>query len=81
MDEEVWALFHRFERRMRKLGINITYISNMPWIYMRQVNGKPVKKTFQGEHGFTIFWYPIKAGDKVEFTNRRLVFQLIREML
>ena len=80
-EDEVWAVYLRFNRRLKKLGINIECFSNVPWIYLDTVNGNKVKNTYQGEHGFTAFWYPIRLGEKVEFTNRREVFKLIREML
>lgn len=80
--KEQYGVFQRFESRMRKLNIKITYISNYPWIYMRQINGKPVKEKFLAEHGFTAFWHPVSDMDKgIEFSDRREVFKLIRKYL
>lgn len=73
--------YERFQRRMRKLGIRIIYASNIPWIYIRQINGKPVKERFLAEHGFTAFWYPIRADQEITFSDRREVFKIVRKYL
>lgn len=79
-EDEQFAMFHRFNRRMKKLGIKIEYISNIPWIYIRRINDKPVTENFQANHGFCAFWYPVKNDQTVVFSDRRKVFELIRRL-
>lgn len=81
-ENEVWGTYLRFNRRLKKIGIEIECINNMPWIYLRSVNGKTVTERYLGEHGFTAFWYPLSDHDSVvEFSDRRKVFAKIREMV
>lgn len=75
------GLLNRFTTRLAKIGITVDLIGNAPWIYLVSVNEIPVKENFLGNHGFTAFWYPIRMGDKVRFSDRRKVFQKIREVL
>ena len=70
-----------FCRRLEKIGIKVELTSNIPWIYLQSVNGKPVKGLYRAEHGFTAFWYPVKLEKKIKFTDRRKVFKKVREML
>lgn len=68
-----------FVNRLKKLGIDIKLISNYPWIYVDEINGKHVVEKFQGNHGFTIAFSPIRKGQELKFTNIREIFQLIRK--
>lgn len=79
--DELWSVYLRFNRRLKKLGIQIECTNNCPWIYIDKVNGKPVQEKLFANHGFTAFWYPVRLGDKVEFSDRREVFRMIREMV
>jgi len=67
--------------RLRTLDIEIELGGNVPWIYLRKVNGKSVKELYAGNHGFTAFWYPSTFNGKIKFSDRRKVFQKIREMI
>ena len=81
-EDTIWSEYLRFNRRLKKIGIEIECFMNVPWIYLDKVNGKRVTETYRAEHGFTAFWYPISDLDtKVEFSDRREVFKLIRSML
>lgn len=80
-DKEMWSEYMRFQRRLRNIGVNVQFIGNVPWIYLRWVNGKPVNDNYKGNHGFTAFWYPARKGEKVKFTDRKKVFAKVREML
>lgn len=64
-----------FVKRLKRIGIEVTFIGNFPWVYLDTVNGKKVKGTYQGNHGFTAFWYPDKITDII------IVFDKIRETL
>lgn len=83
MDEDkMWSTYLRFNRRLKKIGIDIECFANYPWIYLDSVNGNKVKETFHANHGFTAFWYPLSDHDNaVEFSDRRKVFKIIRKYL
>jgi len=49
-----------FIKRMKKLNIDVELAGNYPWIYIDKINGKKVKEKFQGNHGFTIAFLPIR---------------------
>lgn len=70
-----------FVKRMDKLNIKIKLIGNYPWIYIGSVNGNRIssKDYFDGNHGFTIGYLPIKPDQKFEFTDITKIFQLIRK--
>ena len=70
-----------FKRRLGKLGINVEFVGNIPWIYLHKVNDKFVTEPFISEHGFTAFWYPIRLDQEITFSDRRRVFAKVREML
>ena len=54
-----------FIKRMDKLGIKIELVGNYPWIYIDKINGEKVKEKFQGNHGFTIAFLPIKKDQEI----------------
>ena len=68
-----------FINRMNKLGIDIKLVVNYPWIYIDEINGKRVTEKFQGNHGFTIAFLPIRKDQEINFTDIREIFQLIRK--
>jgi hypothetical protein len=68
-----------FIERMNKLGITIQLMGNYPWIYIDTINGKKVQERFQGNHGFTIAFHPIRKDQKLKFTDIREIFKLIRK--
>ena len=70
-----------FINRMKKLNIKIELIGNYPWIYIDKINGKQVVEKFQGNHGFTIAFLPIKKEEKIKFTDIREIFSLIRKYI
>ena len=68
-----------FVNRMNKLGIDIKLVGNYPWIYIDEINGKRVTEKFQGNHGFTIAFLPIRKDQEINFTDIREIFKLIRK--
>ena len=68
-----------FVNRMKKLGIDIKLVGNYPWIYIGEINGKQVTEKFQGNHGFTIAFLPIREDQELNFTDIGEIFQLIRK--
>ena len=67
-----------FVQRMAKIGIDVKVAGNFPWIYLTHINGKRVTETFQGFHGFTIAFYPIRHNEALGFTDIGKIFELIR---
>lgn len=70
-----------FVKRLKKIGIEVKLIGNIPWVYLDKVNGKKVKGTFEGNHGFTAFWVPVDVNRPVRMTDIKTVFSKIRETL
>ena len=68
-----------FIHRMKKLGIDIKLVGNYPWIYIDKINEIKVLEKFEGNHGFTIAFLPIKMDQELEFTNISEIFKLIRK--
>lgn len=69
----------KFKTRLSKIGIEIEYIGNIPWIYLTKINGKPVKENFMANHGFTVAFYPIRNGEEITLTDITEIFKLIRK--
>ena len=66
-----------FVKKLDAIGIHVELVGNYPWIYLDKVNGVKVKGTFWANHGFTVFL----SGEETKFTDRRVVFDKIRETL
>lgn len=45
-----------FCSRLKAIGVDVELIGNYPWVYLKAVNGLPVKERYWGNHGFTIFF-------------------------
>lgn len=65
--------------RLSKIGIDVEFAANYPWMYLNKINGQTVKERYQGEHGFTVGFVPIRSGESFRFTDLSVVFKLIRE--
>jgi hypothetical protein len=72
-------VINRLVPRLRKIGINVELFGNVPWIYLDKVNGNKVKEKFHANHGFTIAFYPIRNDQKMELTDIREIFKIIRK--
>lgn len=70
----------RLVNRLQKIGIEIELVGNYPWIYLDKVNGVKVTETYRGNHGFTAFFLHGRE-DQVVWSDRRAVFNKIREMV
>jgi hypothetical protein len=46
----------KFRTRLEKIGIDVTFAANYPWIYFDTINGKIVTGTFHANHGWTAFF-------------------------
>jgi len=67
-----------FVERLKKIGIDVTLVSNYPWIYLETINGKTVTEKYAANHGFTIAFLPIREEQEFKFTNITEIFKLIR---
>jgi hypothetical protein len=70
-----------FINRMRKIGIELKLVVNVPWIYLVSVNGNPVKEEdYSDNHGYTIAWYPVRLGDEPHLdSDLNRTFYIIRK--
>ena len=68
-----------FVERLKKIGIEVELVGNVPWIYLTKINGKLVKEKFQANHGFTVAFYPIRKDQELDFTDIKEIFKLIRK--
>lgn len=68
-----------FAARLHKIGIQVTFMGNYPWIYLSTINGKRVTEKFQANHGFTVMFIPVSKDQKTSFTDLTEIFSLIRK--
>ena len=70
-----------FVKRMKKLNIDVQLMGNYPWIYIESVNGNRIQREdyFEGNHGFTIGFLPIKPDEPFHFTDIGMIFKVIRK--
>ena len=68
-----------FIERLKKIGVEVKLCGNVPWIYITHINGKYVDEKFEGNHGFTVAFLPIREGKEIEFTDITEIFKLIRK--
>ena len=67
------------KNRLDKIGIDVEFVANYPWIYLDKVNGQQVKERYQAEHGFTIAFLPVRRDKPFHFTDLSVIFKLIRK--
>ena len=70
-----------FVNRMKRIGIDVKLVGNYPWIYIHEINGVRVTEKFEGNHGFTIAFLPIRPDVELDFTDISEIFKLIRSYL
>ncbi|MEZ9709284.1 hypothetical protein AB4254_11445 [Vibrio breoganii] len=75
------SVVERFTGRLRKIGITIELVGNYPWIYLDRVNDIKVLERFGGKHGFTAFYLSMKPSSDASFSDRRVVFKKIRDVI
>lgn len=73
----------KFKERLSKIGYEIELEGNVPWIYLKSVNGNPIKSKdwLNANHGYCIAWYPVWHQDEVKLNwyDIKLTFKLIRK--
>jgi len=74
-------ILDRLILRLEKINIKIELCGNYPWIYLEKVNNNKIKKEdyYLGDWGFTIAFLPIRLNEKMELTNIKKVFEIIRK--
>ena len=70
-----------FVDRMKRINVNVKLVGNYPWIYIDEINGKRVTEKFEGNHGFTIAFLPVRSDRELEFTDISEIFKLIRKYI
>ena len=70
-----------FVNRLKKIGIEIELVGNIPWIYLNKVNGNRVKpEDYNANHGYTVAWYPVRLGDIPHLDDDlKRTFEVIRK--
>ena len=69
-----------FVERLKKIGIDVKLSGNFPWVYIDEICGKRVTEKFDGNHGFTIIFLPVRNDSQPsEFTDIKEIFKLIRK--
>lgn len=68
----------KFHDRLYKIGVDVIFTINYPWVYINTINGKRVKEIFGCEHGFLVGFAPIRIGEHFKFTNLKETFKIIR---
>lgn len=69
-----------FVKRLEKIGIDVKLSGNYPWVYITEICGKRVTEKFDGNHGFTIIFLPVRNDSPPsEFTDIKEIFKLIRK--
>ena len=69
----------RLVYRLQRIGVEVELTGNYPWIYLNKINGVRVTEKFQGNHGFTVAFLPIRNDQKMEITDIGEVFKIIRK--
>ena len=67
-------------QRMQRIGIEIEFVGNYPWIYLERVNGIRIRQEdFTANHGFNIAWFGIRNEDKIKLAeDPKTIIALIR---
>ena len=68
-------------KRLKKINIEIKIVGNIPWIYLSSVNGNIIKPEdyYLANHGFTIAFMPMSEREKIEITDIKKTFEVIRK--
>jgi hypothetical protein len=67
--------------RLQRIGIEIEFVGNYPWIYLDRVNGNRIRQEdFTANHGFNIAWYGIRNEDGIRLAEEpKTIIALIRK--
>jgi len=70
-----------FVNRLKKIGIEVRLVGNVPWVYLHKVNGNTVTEKLNANHGFTVAWYPVRMGSEPRLNWEYMdeIFDVIRK--
>lgn len=70
-----------FVERLKKIGIEVELIGNVPWIYLHKVNGNVVKEEdWTANYGYTVAWTGVRYGDEPHLDkDLKRTFEIIRK--
>jgi hypothetical protein len=70
-----------FVNRLKKIGIEVILVGNIPWVYLHKVNGNTVTEKLNANHGFTVAWYPVRMGSEPRLNWEYMdeIFDVIRK--
>jgi hypothetical protein len=70
-----------FINRLKKIGIELELEGNVPWVYLKSVNGNRVREIdYNANHGYTIAWYPVRLGNEPHLDEDiKRTFDIIRK--
>jgi len=70
-----------FINRLKRIGIELELMGNIPWIYLHKVNGNRIlPEDYNANHGYTIAWYPVRLGEEIRLdSDLKRTFQVIRK--
>ena len=77
--ENAMEQLETLKKRLYKIGIDVEFVANFPWIYLYKINGQLVKERHEAEHGFTIAFLPVRRDKLFHFTDLSVIFKLIRK--
>jgi len=66
----------KFRNRLLKIGIEVEFLGNIPYIYLTKINGQKVTEKFHANHGFTVAFNGMGG---FKFTELKEIFKLIRK--
>ena len=67
--------------RLKRIGIDLELMGNIPWIYLDKVNGNRVQpEDYNANHGYTIAWHPVRLGEEIHLdSDLKRTFEIIRK--
>ena len=70
-----------FVNKVKRIGIEIELVGNIPWIYLKKVNGNLVKREdYNANHGYAVAWYPVRLGHEPHLdSDLKRTFEIIRK--
>ena len=70
-----------FINRMKRIGIELELMGNIPWIYLHKVNGNRIQpEDYNANHGYTIAWSPVRNDQDYRLDyNWKEMFRIIRK--
>jgi hypothetical protein len=72
-----------FVNRLKKIGIEIELVGNIPWIYLERVNGNKImiEDWINANHGYCVAWSGVRLGSEphLNWPDIKHTFKIIRK--